>query len=258
MKIENYGVGKRCAEVMRRLLISEEQGELPSSLKRIILLPIPSSRDRLHITGSERLLSEVLSDAGVGCLVCGYAIPENEAKRARENGADVFDAALCEDFMLENSRISAIGALGYILTEIGRVPADVCFGIVGYGRIGKELARMLVFLGGRVKIYTSRTLTRVELGECGIESLYTDYSLGLDLSGVDVLINTAPTSLTSSFPSGNIPDGLTVIELASGENFGNIEGVRRLPGIPDKMYPPSAARAYFRVIEKYIKEVSKK
>lgn len=255
MKIENYGVGKRCTEVMRRLLIAEEEGRLPDTLKRVIILPIPSSKDGVHVTGSERGVSEVLADVGPGCLISGYAIPEREAELAKARGAQVFDASLCEDFMLINSRISAIGALGYILSEIGRVPSDVCFGIVGYGRIGKELVRMLMFLGGRVKVYTSREITRLQLGECGVESLYTDYSEGLVLDGVDVLINTAPTSLTSSFPSGRIPNGVSVIELASGNNFGDIEGIIRLPGIPDKMYPSSAASAYYDAIENYIKEV---
>ena len=256
MKSEKYGVSERCNEAMRRLLFLEAKGEIPPSLSRVVLLPIPTARDSVHITGTDRLLSEVTADVGEGCLVAGYGIPKDDAQRMREQGARVFDAMECEDFQRENSYISAIGAMGYILTEIKRVPSDLFFGIVGYGRIGSALLRMLLFFGARVRVYTGKSLTRAELGECGVESASYDFiDGGGSLSGIDVLINTAPMSLTVLFGDGKIPDGMRVLELASGDNFGGIEGVERLPGIPDKMYPRSAGAAYFGAIEKFIREV---
>lgn len=255
MKIEKYGVSERCNEAMRRLLLLEASGGTPQSLSRVILLPIPTARDRLHITGTDRLLCEVTSDVGDGCLVAGYGIPKGEAERMRRQGAKVFDAVESEDFLRENSYISAVGAMGYILTEIKKLPSDLLFGIVGYGRIGSALLRMLLYFGARVRVYTGKSLTRMELGECEVETVYTDYKDGASIEGVDVLINTAPTKLTALFPDGKIPDGMRVIELASGDNFGDIEGIERLPGIPDKMYPRSAGAAYFNAIENFIKEV---
>ena len=255
MKIEKYGVSERCNLAMQRLLFLSERGELPPSLTHAVLLPIPTARDGIHVTGTDRLLLEATRDVGEGSLVCGYGIPVGERERMRAAGAKVFDAMECEGFLLENSYISALGAMGYILTELKKVPREVSFGIVGYGRIGSALLEMLLFFGARVRVYTTRSETREALGRCGIESAATDLSDGVGISGIDVLINTAPTSLTSFFPDGKIPDGIRVIELASGDNFGKIEGVERLPGIPDKMYPRSAGAAYSNAIENFIKEV---
>ena len=259
MKIEKYGVSERCSEAMKRLLWLEAEGNLPESLSRVILLPIPTARDSVHITGTDRLLSEATADVGEGCLVAGYGIPEDDAERMRRQGAKVFDAMECESFLSKNSYISAVGAMGYILTEMKKAPSDLFFGIVGYGRIGSALLRMLLFFGARVRVYTRKSLTRAELGECDVESASCDFLRESGaLSELDVLINTAPTSLESLFPEGKIPDGLRVIELASGDNFGNIEGVVRLPGIPDKMYPRTAGAVYFTAIEKFINEVFRK
>ena len=259
MKIEKYGVSERCNEVMRRLLLLEAMGRLPESLSRVILLPVPTARDSVHITGTDRLLGEATSDVGEGCLVSGYGIPRDERARIESRGARVFDAMECESFLSENSYISAVGAMGYILTEMKRAPSDLFFGIVGYGRIGSALLRMLLFFGARVRVYTRKNLTRAELGECDVESASCDFVREAEsLSQLDVLINTAPTSLAELFPEGKIPDGMRVIELASGDNFGNIEGVERLPGIPDKMYPRTAGAVYFTAIEKFINEVFEK
>ena len=159
MKIENYGVGERCAEAMRRLMSWDVDG-----VEKIILLPIPTSRDGIHLTGSEKLLREALGDVSRGELVVGYAIPDADAEYIRSKGGAVCDVARDEEFVEENSRITAIGTLEYLLTNFNLVPSDMKIGIVGYGRIGRHLARILLFLGAKIRIYTSKNLTRVEVG----------------------------------------------------------------------------------------------
>lgn len=255
MKIENYGVGERYKETLCALLDYEQSGRMPPSLSRALIMPIPTSRDGVHISGSALTLDELFSDLGEGDAVFGYGIPKEKRTALESVGAHVFDAEEDEAFLSENAFLTALGTLGYILTEFDRVPGDITFGIVGYGRIGRELCRILLFFGARVRIYTSRELTRLELGECGVETVHTDYITPLVLSSVDVLINTAPTDLSASFPDGRLHGGIRVLELASGENFPGVEGVERLMSLPGKMYARSAALAYFRAIEKYLNEV---
>lgn len=252
MKIENYGVGERCAEAMRCLISWDADGT-----EKIILLPIPTSRDGIHLTGSEKLLREVLGDVSQGELVVGYSIPDADAEYIRSRGGAVCDVARDEEFLDENSRITAIGTLEYLLTNFNLVPSDMKIGIVGYGRIGRHLARVLLFLGAKIRIYTSKNLTRVELGKCGVESRVVDYEAPMleDLDEIDVLINTAPTPLGACFLDGKIPKRLTVIELASGNNFDGVEGVIKLPSIPERSYPKTAGRAYFHAIQRYVREV---
>lgn len=258
MKIENYGTGARCEYVMRELMGMDSRGEIPPRLLRIILLPIPSSRDRVHVTGTERLIDELLADAGEGDLLIGYGIPAEAAHAAAERGSLVYDAMYDEQFQRENAFISAVGALGYILTELGRVPSDMHVGVVGYGRIGAHLTRFLLFLGARVRVYTSSDSTLAELGACGVECVYMsrDAHAIPSIDGLDLIVNTAPTDLSSTFPDGAVPRSLRLIELASGKNFDGVCGVEPLPSIPDRFYPDSAGRSYFRAIGKYIFDIS--
>lgn len=256
MKIENYGVGERCAETLRRFLRAEEAGELPRSVRRLIILPIPSSRDGVHLTATELTVSEVLGEVGFGDAVAGYGIPKACREMLTARGAAVYDAAEDEQFLLANASLTAIGAVGYILTEFSLAPSDLKFGVVGYGRIGALMVRYLLFFGAKIRIYTSKKLTRLELGECGVETVPMSRGGGkIDLDGINCLINTAPVSLAESFPCARVPDGVRVLELASGDNFSGVSGVERLPSIPDKFYGKSAGAQYYTAIKKYVSEV---
>ena len=245
MKIENYGAGQRCAAVMR-LLLSFCEEHRSSHIDRIIILPIPTSRDGVHISGSDRLVSEISGMVSARDAVCGYAIPKKDKERLLCRGARVYDAAEDEAFLSENARLTAEGALGYILTGSKKSVKDMKIGVVGYGRIGRYLVHMLLSMGASVRVYTSKKATRVSLGECGVESEYMarDADTIPNLQGLDCVINTAPIHLGKTFAEG-IPKGLSVIELASGDNFPGVAGVIHLPSVPDRLYPESSAELYF-------------
>ena len=252
MKIENYGAGHRCSAVLG-LLLSFCEEHPAQDIDRIIILPIPTSRDGVHISGTDRLVSEVSGAVASTDAVCGYAIPGRDREMMIFRGAKVYDAAQDEAFLTENARLTAEGTLGHILTASKKSPRDMKIGIVGYGRIGRYLAGMLLSVGAGVRVYTSKNATRVALGECGVESEYMGEECGVipNISGLDIIVNTAPKPLGQTFPSG-IPAGLSVIEVASGDNFAGVSGVVRLPSIPDRLYPESSAKLYFEGIKRHL------
>lgn len=249
MKIENYGKGERCLLSMRYLLLDDRLTHT-EKIDRLILLPIPTARDGVHITGTDKLISEVLMDIAPRDLIVGYNIPDEDKAVIISSGGDFVDVSLDERFTLDNAELSALGALGYILTNIKSCPRTTRYGIVGYGRIGKRLFEMLMYLGGKVRIYSANNLTRLTLSEYGVDNLPYDKGTHTipDIDDLDVLINTAPTPLENTFRYGRVPDGLKVIELASGENFKGVEGVISLQSIPERFYPKSAARIYYEAI----------
>ena len=256
MTIENFGVGARCAETLRLLIAAEQRGEICSSVKRIILLPVPTSKDKIHLFGTDKLVSEITNDARFGDFIIGYGI-DGEAKTFMEKkGALIYDALYDEDFLLENAKLTALGAVGYILSTGDKAPSDLFFSVIGYGRIGSELVRLLLFLEANVKVYTGRRMTCIELGECGVQAHLMPRGSYPDLNS-DIIINTAPTDLSPAFKDGRVPEGVRVIELASGENFRLVKGIERLAGIPDKYYGRSAGAALFSASMKFLREVTK-
>ena len=258
MTIENFGAGVRCAEAMRRLVSAEAEGRFPTAIKRCILLPIPTTKDKIHLTGTDRLLSEALSNVKAGDFVAGYGIDREEKARMKERGAIVYDALDDEDFLTENAELTALGALGYILSTTDKAPSDLNIAIVGYGRIGSRLLRMLLFLGGRVRVFSGRERTCIDLAQMGINTTLLPRGSALPTASFDIIINTAPTDFSASFVDDSLPKGLRVIELASGNNFRGIDGVEKLPGIPDKSYGKSAGKVYADRILNYLEGEVKK
>ena len=247
MTIETYGTGERIKAAAR----------LSSSLSlpHLVMLPVPTTKDNRTVFGTDVPLSDTLISVGEESVVVGYGLPEEYTQRARRLGARVLDLSLDEDFLSANAYITAIGTLRYILESEKRCPDALSFGVIGYGRIGAQLVRILLFFGARVRVYTTKMLTSVKLCECGVDCTYTpDIQDGkYDISEIDILINTAPKDMTGIFDDKRIPDGKRALELASGDNFSGVEGVEKLPSLPERMYPESAGREYFKAIERFIK-----
>ena len=247
MSIETYGMGERL-RVAARL-----SGEAFTA-EHLILLPIPTTRDKKYITNTEILLKDTLVNGGYGSLVVGYGLPDWYIALATEKKCEILDLSSDEDFLAENAYITAYGTLGYLLTTSVYAPDALKFGIVGYGRIGRALTRILLFLGAKVRVYTSRSLTRLDLGEVGIGSCSSAQLSDAkeDFSDEDIIINTAPKDMRPHFKDGKISHGMRVIELASGNNFEGVEGVEKLPNLPERMYPESAGNAYFAAIKRFM------
>ena len=247
MEIRTLGVGGRLRECERILRLGLEK-----TSGRLILLPIPTTRDKQYITDTDVRVEEILPSLSPAVTVVGYNIPDSLKKGANERGALLFDAGLDEEFLLENAILTAKGTLGYILTRFEKDIADLTFGIVGYGRIGREMLRLLLLLGARVKVFTTRESVALELGEMGAEARVITESQ--DCAGLDILINTAPAKQLSE---ELLPEGLDIIDLASGSIFEPSERLIKLPSIPDRMYPVTAGRLYAEAAMRFLKAEGK-
>lgn len=244
MEICRFGVGGRqCA---CEAALSEIEA---ARYERLVLLPIPTTRDGEHISATDTPLSEILSLVGRGVLVAGYNIPDALGEEIISFGGEVYDAALDEDFLVENAEITAEGALGKILCDFKKAPRDLKVGIVGYGRIGKALARLLLFLGARVKVYTRRDAVRLSLAEYGIESSHGESVC--DYDGLDVLFNTAPARFPTEI-AASLSGHTVLFDLASGRCFEDGVEFIKLSSVPDVMYPDTAGKIYARYISEHL------
>ena len=245
MTLHTFGEGKR-QEICSRLLKSSASAD---KYDTVILLPIPSAKDKIHVTGTLVPLCDIMKLKSGKTLIAGYAIPLAIARDAVALGIDVADVACDEEFLRENAELTAHGTAGVILTENKNDVSDMKIGIIGYGRIGKILSRILLFLGAKTVIFTSNAKTRLELCGVGMEAdLSENAGKYRDL---DILINTAPARLLTKEDAEEMArGGCRLIELASGDALPEVDGVLKLPSVPDRMYPVSAARIYAKAIIK--------
>ncbi len=239
MKLTVMGGGKRleaCADI-----VGEELGAC--RFDEIILLTIPSSRDRVNLTGTNIPLHSVIDNAEGNSLIVGYGLPAAFVTDALIEGLSVFDLCQDEIFLRENAEISAYGAVGNIMTRHKKSVSQMSIGIIGYGRIGKVLSRLLLFLGAQITVFTRREETRLELCGVGIDAK-TNEDIR-NASGLDIIINTAPAHLLSIGDVNELHSrGVELIDVASADAVPDGEGVVRLLSIPDKMYPISAGKIY--------------
>ena len=213
------------------------QGLPALGIEECILLPVPSTRGGVFLPGTGAGVDTVIDMVKDGTLTVGYSIPDEIKEKILKRGGIVYDACADECFLVGNAELTAIAALGILLTTEKRVPRDITFGVVGYGRIGKELTRFLLFLGARVRVFTTRPDVRLLLSEFGVatsESVYSE-----NLMGIDILLNTAPAKIFDTECTA-FSENMRVIDLASGNNFPAFPSVETYPSIPARMYPESS------------------
>lgn len=244
MEIRSFGVGRRIRECERLL-----SGVADRYRGRLILLPIPTTRDNIYINGTDMTFGALLGSIDFGSVVAGYNIPGVICDGAKRLGGRVIDVALDEEFLLKNAIISARGAVGYLLTSLPRELGKLKVGVIGYGRIGKEITRLLLLLGSSVTVFTTTRSVALELGESGVDSVLIDDIICP--KGFDLIINTAPKKLLDE---RNLEGKTEILDLASGNIFEPSGRLTKLSSIPDSMYPISAGELYFEAILRGLEE----
>lgn len=210
----------------------------------LLLLPVPLSRDGKTVNGAPHLSLQALQGlCGRYGLVCGGGLSSDLVEAAR-GGGDAVDLLCDELFVLQNAHLTADAALGILLSQTERAPADTQALVLGYGRIGAALCVRMRQLGFHVAVCARRELSCVEAKLAGAEAVFDSHSLSQALKGRHVLVNTAPVPLCQDEHLLCMAEGAVVLELASGVNFPPVlpQGVRllRAPGLPGKVYPLSA------------------
>ena len=240
---ENSARADSCIEYLRT-------SEIANKKEHVILLPIPTTRDKLTILNTNIYINSIYELIDDETLVCGYGLPLGFVDKVIALGGCALDLAEDENFLLENGYFTPLCALGIILNTECRVPSDLKVGIVGYGRIGTRLTELLLYLGADVRVFTSRMSVRNELCENGISSSASDEEDFV--KDLDILVNTAPARI---FGGADLPSSLRIIDLASGENFDREIKVERYPSVPAKMFPFSSGRAWGRAIERFLTNI---
>ena len=249
MNIITYGGDKRCAYAAQLL---EASAQVPAS--KIILLPTPSTKDGIRVTDTNDKLLPIFEKLEKGDFIFGYGLPTELVKIAEGVGAVATDLSFDRTLLDENARLTAIGALGKILLGLPCSPDSLNIGIIGFGRIGSHLTKLLAPFGAKLRVFTTRESIAEELCAVGIfgahisEGAPPSHKL---LSDLDVLINTAPTGILTPETASAL-SSTWVIELASGKNIPDGIAYEPMPSIPGRMYPKSAGRALFERILSYI------
>ena len=205
---------------------------------KVLLLPVPSFDPDGMIKGGGRLEDILTPDT----VVIGGNLDQKAIAPCK-----CIDLLKDPQYVAENAAITAHCALKYILSNLPATVSDSTFLIVGWGRIGKCLAKLLRSMGGSVTVYARKDADRAMLTALGYDALP---SLDGDLTGYRVVVNTAPVML---LPKGKLNSCQLKIDLAStpGIEGNDVIWARFLPG---KDAPESSGKLIAETVDRLGKE----
>ena len=168
-------------------------------------------------------------------------------------GVRLYDYYESEELMINNAYLTAEGAVSLAMNElnISLWGTRVC--VIGYGRIGKFLARMLSALGASVTVAARKGTDLAYASGFGLDTLRIAYENGRSslcaLADCDLIFNTAPYRLLDAQVLACISKEALIIDLASAPGGIDPEAARRLDvqvisaqGLPGKYAPLTAGR----------------
>ncbi len=213
-----------------------------------VILPIPVTRDGVSVFGvGELLLSDLLDSLPRGTRLLGGNVSAAFTEAARRRGIPIMDYLNMDSFVLRNAYLTAQAALGILLTELPYCLYKTKLAILGFGRIGKFLARMLASLGAEVTVFARRDRDLAMASLIGLETASVkELENPAALADMRAVINTAPARLLTCEHLRYLRRGTILLELATGEeNFpipAPASEIRLLiaHGLPGKCFPASA------------------
>ena len=198
-----------------------------------LLLPVPSFTVDGMIMGGGNLAT-LLTLLPKNIVVIGGNLDRPEL-----DYYTTIDLLQDESYLAENAQITAHCAIKLILNQLP-VTLDRCPVLVlGWGRIGKCLARLLRQMGAEVTVCARKENDRSILNALGYG--VADYKQ-VDLHPYRVIINTVPTMLFPTCPSGALK-----IDLASRLGLGS-DDVIWARGLPGKDAPGSSGALIARTL----------
>ena len=205
----------------------------PSQQVTHLLLPVPSfTADGMIVGGGN--LATLLTLLPKSIVVIGGNLDRPEL-----DYYTTVDLLQDESYLAENAQITAHCAIKLVLNQLPVILDGCPVLVLGWGRIGKCLSRLLRQMGARVTVCARKETDRSILKALGYG--VTDYRL-VNLKDYRVIFNTVPTML---FPV--CPGGALKIDLASRLGLGS-EDVIWARGLPGKDAPGSSGTLIARTL----------
>lgn len=159
------------------------------------------------------------------------------------------------DLAIYNSIPTAEGTIMMVIQHTDMTIHDADVMVLGFGRTGITVARMMDALGAHVKVGARRTEHLARIAEMGLKP-FPIGNITSEVQDIDVCINTIPAHVLSASVLSNMPLSTLIIDLASkpgGTDFryADKRGIQALlaPGLPGIVAPKTAGQIIAKVLE---------
>ncbi|MDD2376266.1 MAG: dipicolinate synthase subunit DpsA [Clostridia bacterium] len=226
-----------------------------------IIAPIPFSRDDEKVNGETLTLNEILNLPNIqDKVIFSGAISNNIKTKLKQNNVTYYDLMELDEVAILNSIPTAEGAIGVAMemTDFTLCESNVL--VMGFGRIGKILSKMLHGIGANVCVEARKEKDLSMVRAMGYTSVNLN-DLDKYLNKFDIIFNTVPTIILDKDKLNIVNRNCSIIDLASSpggidfiyaKEIGlNVVWALALPG---KVAPLSSAIYVKEAIDKIIKK----
>lgn len=221
----------------------------------VIILPLPASLDGMLLNckaegEDEKILIKDIVDLADGkCILIGGKLPQWVAEYAIEKDIKTFDYFESEGFQIKNAYTTAEAALNIAMNSLLKNIRGAKFAVTGYGRISKQLVKLLRGLDAQVTVAARKDSDLAWAGLCGCRTINISnpQSVMALMSGYDVIFNTVPYMLFDESFLAGIDRRTILIELASTPGGIDVSAAKKkrsavlwAASLPGKYAPESA------------------
>lgn len=220
----------------------------------IIVCGIPCSLDGETINASEKIsYMDLFNAMKKGQKLFGGVINEKIISLAEKKEIECFDFMKSEEFAILNAIPTAEGAIEIAIREMPITIHNANVLILGFGRIGKLLAKMLDVIGANLTVAARKPEDFAWINAYKYNGI-TYSELNENIGKYDVIFNTVPSIIIDEERIKLLDKQCLIIDLASKPGGVNLKAAEKEEikvvwalGLPGKSAPVSAA--------KYMKEV---
>lgn len=233
----------------------------------IVIGPIPFSSDGKYINtpfGEKQItIREMMHSLNAKVLIAGGVTPE-VYELANDEYIEIIDIMKREELAVLNTISTAEGTIEIIISNTNRIIHGSKILILGFGRIGKVLARKLLGLSARITCAARKDEDLAWIRAYGYEMLNIN-TLGSNLSEYDIIINTVPHMILNSDRLNYVREDCLLIDLASNPagidkkvaKDKNLKLIWAL-ALPGKVAPVTTAEFIKDTIYNILKEIYKR
>ncbi len=219
---------------------------LPLGIKKGEFLNTPLSAEKISF---EKFLEQLSK----GCTISGGNMSEEEKLLLQGRGFAVSDYFKVEELTAANAVLTAEAALQIAMTEPISLWNSSCL-ILGYGRIGRALAKLLVSFGAEVTVMARDAGQRFWADWEGTKAIRQE-QLPFVLGKQNFIFNTVPNPLLKEKELTLTSEEVLILELASKPYGIDREAAEKLgrqyilaSGLPGKHSPKTAGKLIAKTV----------
>ena len=255
-----YTIGFNQTLSFDKVTFLEDITELNDSIDVLVLPPVTTNDGKTVNTpfyNKNLYINDVLKHLAPNALIFGGNISESLFKELCENNYTVTDYFKNEKLILANTIPTAEGALQIALEETPYVLRNAKTAVLGFGRVGRETAKLFKSVGAEVSVFDRKESKRNAAEKIGLNA----YDFGADeLYSSSIIINTVPALVVSKEVLKKISANTLIIDLASKPGgvdlkYARIKGMNVIwaLSLPGKVAPVTSGEIIAKTIISCIK-----